>query len=289
MIVWLNLDQNTRWNPNENYARELMELFTLGADRGAYTSTDVRELARALTGWRLRLERRARLHNFRYDPGPPRQPDQDRLRPDRPLRLGARASDVRRATRCTRRSSSTSSGATSSPRRPRRGRQARDLYVERLPGAAVLEAILLHPDLHAGPRMVKPPVVFLAGLLRLLQRGIDGEYWSGTARTPASGSSTRPTSRAGTTSAGSTPPRSAALRAGVYAVDGPLRGDGDDDYTDGDARGGVGRAPRFWGNPNLTAETVAPAHRLRLEPRSRAGRLAAQHLPRACARTRCAT
>ena len=36
---------------NENYARELMELFTLGADRGAYTETDVRELARALTGW----------------------------------------------------------------------------------------------------------------------------------------------------------------------------------------------------------------------------------------------
>ena len=29
-----------------------MELFTLGADRGAYTETDVRELARALTGWR---------------------------------------------------------------------------------------------------------------------------------------------------------------------------------------------------------------------------------------------
>ena len=41
----------------------------------------------------------------------------------------------------------------------------------------VLEAILLHPDLHAGPRMVKPPVVLLAGLLRALQRSVDGEYW----------------------------------------------------------------------------------------------------------------
>ena len=41
----------------------------------------------------------------------------------------------------------------------------------------VLEAILLHPDLHTGARMVKPPVVLLAGLLRLLQASIDGEYW----------------------------------------------------------------------------------------------------------------
>jgi hypothetical protein len=43
---------NTSGAPNENYAREMMELFTLGADRGAYTEDDVREQARALTGWR---------------------------------------------------------------------------------------------------------------------------------------------------------------------------------------------------------------------------------------------
>ena len=41
--------------PNENYGRELMELFTLGAGRG-YTEDDVREQARALTGWHERLE-----------------------------------------------------------------------------------------------------------------------------------------------------------------------------------------------------------------------------------------
>jgi uncharacterized protein (DUF1800 family) len=41
----------------------------------------------------------------------------------------------------------------------------------------VVEAILLHPDLHTGARMVKPPVVLLAGLLRLLQASVDGEYW----------------------------------------------------------------------------------------------------------------
>src|SRR6202011_3121352 len=51
MLVWLNGNQNVKSSPNENYGREMMELFTLGADRGAYTETDVRENARALTGW----------------------------------------------------------------------------------------------------------------------------------------------------------------------------------------------------------------------------------------------
>src|SRR6185437_1839628 len=45
----------------------LMELFTLGADRGAYTETDVRELARSLTGWRAAGSSDAGLHGFRYD------------------------------------------------------------------------------------------------------------------------------------------------------------------------------------------------------------------------------
>ena len=52
MLQFLNGFQNRRGAVNENYARELMELFTLGADRGAYTEADVRELAKALTGWR---------------------------------------------------------------------------------------------------------------------------------------------------------------------------------------------------------------------------------------------
>src|SRR3954453_16357412 len=49
MLLFLNGKENTKRNPNENYARELMELYTLGADRGAYSEADVRELARALT------------------------------------------------------------------------------------------------------------------------------------------------------------------------------------------------------------------------------------------------
>ena len=42
----------------------------------------------------------------------------------------------------------------------------------------VVEAILLHPALYTGPRMVKPPAVYLAGLLRGLGRGVDTEAWT---------------------------------------------------------------------------------------------------------------
>ncbi len=50
MLVFLNGVQNTRFSANENYARELYELFTLGRDNG-YTQQDIVETARALTGW----------------------------------------------------------------------------------------------------------------------------------------------------------------------------------------------------------------------------------------------
>lgn len=51
MLVYLNGNQNEVGKPNENYARELMELFTMGENNG-YTQNDVVEVARALTGWR---------------------------------------------------------------------------------------------------------------------------------------------------------------------------------------------------------------------------------------------
>ncbi|RYD52191.1 MAG: DUF1800 domain-containing protein [Sphingobacteriales bacterium] len=49
MLSFLNNQQNRKKHPNENFARELMELFTLG--RGPYTETDIKESARAFTGW----------------------------------------------------------------------------------------------------------------------------------------------------------------------------------------------------------------------------------------------
>ena len=51
MLRYLDLATSTGQNPNENYSRELMELFTMGA--GNYTEDDVRESAKALAGWQL--------------------------------------------------------------------------------------------------------------------------------------------------------------------------------------------------------------------------------------------
>jgi uncharacterized protein (DUF1800 family) len=52
MIRYLNLDKNTARKPNENFARELFELFTLG--EGNYSEADIKEAARAFTGYRTR-------------------------------------------------------------------------------------------------------------------------------------------------------------------------------------------------------------------------------------------
>jgi uncharacterized protein (DUF1800 family) len=52
LMVWLDATGNTAKAPNENLARELMELFVLG--HGNYSENDVKETARALTGWRIR-------------------------------------------------------------------------------------------------------------------------------------------------------------------------------------------------------------------------------------------
>jgi uncharacterized protein (DUF1800 family) len=54
MIIWLDGRGSKKGNPNENYARELMELFSLGI--GNYTEMDIREAARAFTGWAIEAD-----------------------------------------------------------------------------------------------------------------------------------------------------------------------------------------------------------------------------------------
>ncbi|MDG2419540.1 MAG: DUF1800 domain-containing protein [Saprospiraceae bacterium] len=66
MIRFLNNQQNKKRKPNENFARELMELFTIG--RGNYSEKDVKEAARAFTGWSSNLKGdfvfKKRQHDF---------------------------------------------------------------------------------------------------------------------------------------------------------------------------------------------------------------------------------
>jgi hypothetical protein len=178
MLQWLNGNENYKWAPNENYAREMMELFSLGADRGAYSEDDIREQARALTGWRNDWGD-VGAYNFRFEPkwhdtgtktvfgrtGNWGWEDACRLCVEHPLHPsffveklwsyfipGAPATDVREGLEQTYVGS---------------GWQIR----------AVLEQILMRPELYEGPPMVKPPVVQLATMLRRLGRHVDTEAW----------------------------------------------------------------------------------------------------------------
>jgi len=181
MLIWLSGNQNTAFAPNENYARELMELFTLGADRpGGYTEDDVREQARALTGWVNDFTPAQGPFRFHFEPGLHDQGtktifgrsgnfdwrDSCRLCLQHPNHASF---FVRKLWGCF---VPTEPDAATQAALERRYVQGR--YAVR----PVLEAILQHPDLYSGPSMVKPPVVYTAGLLRGLQRGVDTTAWS---------------------------------------------------------------------------------------------------------------
>lgn len=180
MLQWLNGDENHKWAPNENYAREMMELFSLGADRGAYTEDDIREAARALTGWRSDWSNELGAHNFRFDPrrhdvglktifgqtGNWGWEDACRLCVEHPLHASFFVEKL---------------WSYFVPAPP--SAQVRDELVALYVGTGrqirpVLEAILMSPAFYEGPPMVKPPVVQLAGMLRALGRPVDTEAWT---------------------------------------------------------------------------------------------------------------
>ncbi len=180
MLLFLNGTSNNKWDPNENYAREMMELFSLGADRGAYTEEDVKEMARTLTGWRNEWSESRGNYDFRYDPsyhdtgkktvfgqaGKWSYEDAVRLCVTHPLHPSFFvtklwgyfvASEPSEATLASLQGVYTSSE-----------------YSIR----AVVEAILQHPDFYEGPELVVPPVVYNAGLLRSISRPIDTTAWA---------------------------------------------------------------------------------------------------------------
>ncbi len=66
MLIYLDSDTNRKAHPNENFARELMELFCLG--EGNYAEKDIQELARCFTGWEVRRDR-FRFNRYQHDTG----------------------------------------------------------------------------------------------------------------------------------------------------------------------------------------------------------------------------
>ncbi len=67
MLAFLNNQQNRKQQPNENFAREVMELFTMG--RGNYSETDVKEAARAFTGWGFAINGEFQFRKQFHDTG----------------------------------------------------------------------------------------------------------------------------------------------------------------------------------------------------------------------------
>ena len=179
MLLWLNGSDNSKYSPNENYGREMMELFTLGAGRG-YAEQDVRQNARALTGFRNDWKPGVGDTNFRYDPkyhdagtktifrkrGAFTWKDSCRLCVTHPDHASFFVTKLW-------------SYFVPTPPNAETRRALQTLYVRnKYDVKPVVAAILTHPALYTGPRMVKSPVLYNAGLLRRLGRPIDTTAWT---------------------------------------------------------------------------------------------------------------
>ena len=179
MMLWLSLSGSTKTDPNENYAREMQELFTLGAGDG-YTEMDVREHARALSGWTNGWNQATgEPDNFHFDPalhddgikviyhhsGRFGWRDSVRLvlgHPDHPRFFVTKLWSY----------------FSPEPLPARDTAAAAAIYVSSSKQIRPLvEAMLMHPLLYAGARMVKPPIVQIAGMLRGIGRFIDTDAW----------------------------------------------------------------------------------------------------------------
>jgi uncharacterized protein (DUF1800 family) len=179
MMIWLSLSGSTKTDPNENYAREMQELFTLGAGNG-YTEMDVREHARALSGWTNTYNKATgQPQDFHLDPtlhddgikviyhhrGHFGWRDSLRLvldHPDHPRYFVTKLWSY----------------FSPEPLPERDARAAAALYLSS--GKAIrplVEAMLMHPLVYTGARMVKPPIVQIAGMLRGIDRYVDTDAW----------------------------------------------------------------------------------------------------------------
>ena len=288
MLVFLDGIYNDKYEPNENYAREMMELFSLGADRGAYTETDVREMARTLTGWTAEWTESSGLQNFRFDPsrhdytpktvfgqtGNWNWEDAVRLCVTHPLHASFFVSKLW-------------GYFVGEPPSEATLASLQGLYIgSQYSIRAVVEAILQHPDFLEGPELVTPPVVYNVGLLRAIGRPIDTTAWSWLCSSAGQQLSTRRTSRAGISPLaghidreGQVGNRQLCDRQDLLQSV-ALRRPGEV-QRHGDSRGSDGGRHGLLGAP-FDLQRIRAVHRTvrRLMPRRRRnGRLAAESLP----------
>lgn len=179
MQLFLSLAGSDKRSPNENFARELMELFTLG---GGYSERDVRHAARALTGWDAKWSKSG-FRGIRFD--------EDRYDDGTKTVLGRRGrfgtDDVldivvaheRHAPFLTRKL--WDFFITRPPDRATAARLARVYRRSKHRIKPVVAEILAHPALYAdlrAPDMVKSPMVLVAGHLRAAGGKVDRTAWT---------------------------------------------------------------------------------------------------------------
>ncbi len=178
MQLWLSLANSEKGSPNENYARELFELFTLGVNNG-YTERDVREAARALTGFTFDWEtKRFGFDPDRHDGGVKRI--LGRVGRFQPLDVVDIAIEhkVHAAFICSK------LWGYFSPRPCPPGllrSLARTYRQAKTDVRPVVREILTSKLFYAGlaePDMVKSPFVYVAGMLRMTGTRVEDEGWA---------------------------------------------------------------------------------------------------------------
>ena len=179
MLLWLNGNENVKGYPNENYGREMLELFTLGADQG-YNEDDVVQNARALSGWTNTWSDTKGPIDFRFDPT---------LHDNGVKKIFGKRGRFDWKDSCRL--------AVTHKWHP-------SFFVQKLWGyfvgadlpagtakqlerayvsggyevRPIVEAILQHPLFYEGPRLVIPPVVWTAGMLRASKQTITTTNWA---------------------------------------------------------------------------------------------------------------
>ena len=179
MLLWLNGNTNAKGYPNENYGREMLELFTLGQGRG-YSEEDVVQNSRAVTGWTNNWSQTKGPVDFHFDPqlhdygikkifghvGRWNWRDSARLAVTHESHPSFFVNKLW--------------GYFVGAELPARtGRELERAYVSSgFEIGPIVEAILMHPLFYEGPRLVTPPVVWTAGLLRASRQAITTTSWA---------------------------------------------------------------------------------------------------------------
>jgi len=179
MVAYLDTRVNVREQPNENYARELLELHTLGVD-GGYTQRDIQEIARCFTGWTLE-DRFLRPHgHLRFVPE--RHDNGEKLVLGRRIPAGGGVNDADRVIEIVCAHPATAkflarklSGYFLGDSFPEIEREVAAVY-ERTGGdiRAMMRPLLAEPAMREAKPILKRPLDLVASSLRALDASTDG-------------------------------------------------------------------------------------------------------------------